>query len=259
MTIMRRSTPYSAYAAVYDRIGQRAFGERMAASILNLLSERQCSPRSVLDLGCGTGSATLAFAHAGLEAIGVDVSPQMLEHARRHAAEKLLPVAFHEADMCELNLEKRYELVTCIYDAFNYLEDERSVMRFFAIALHHLEGNGHLVFDMNTRARLTNSWEQGLMLAGDSDDLYVTYRSWFDPAIDASPLVVTAFVRDANGCWRRFDEEHVERAWPIDQVTGWLERAGFRICEVMGYIDSTGEFLRPAGEDHGRVVFVASR
>ena len=83
---MRYWIPYSKYAQVYDRIGQRAFGERMAGVILDLLGKRRVYPRNVLDLGCGTGAATVAFARGGLKTTGVDRSPQMLEHARASAA-----------------------------------------------------------------------------------------------------------------------------------------------------------------------------
>ncbi len=70
---------------------------------------------------------------------------------------------------------------------------------------------------------------------------------------------MTAFVRDESGCWQRYDEEHVERAWPIERVEVWLHEAGFRVHEVLGYVDASGEVQRPAREEHGRVVFVASR
>ena len=256
---MRFSPPYSAYAQVYDRIGQRAFGERMAGVMIEVLAERGFHPRSVLDLGCGTGSATLAFARIGLESVGVDCSAQMLERARLHTGAALLTARFIEANMTDLQLTQQFELATCIYDAINYLEDEGEVMRFFHSVYRQLTPGGFFLFDMNTRARLSSSWEQGLVLAGDSDDLYVTYRSWFDPASDASPLVMTAFIRDEHGCWQRYDEEHVERAWPIDQISGWLREVGFRVHEVFGYIDATGDVQRPGTEAHGRVVFVTSR
>ncbi len=45
LTTMRFSPPYSAYAQVYDRIGQRAFGERMAAVVLEVLAARSVFPR----------------------------------------------------------------------------------------------------------------------------------------------------------------------------------------------------------------------
>ena len=256
---MRFSPPYSAYARIYDRIGQRAFGERMAAVILNELTAIDIHPRSVLDLGCGTGSATLAFARAGLKVTGLDRSSDMLSRAQRLAEESQLQVTFLEGDMTDIRLSDRFDLVTCIYDAVNYLADEAELTRFFKSVVSVLAPGGAFVFDMNTRHRLMSSWEQGLVLAGDADDLYVTYRSWFDEAIDASPLIVTAFMRNPDESWSRFDEEHVERAWPIIDVGAWLQDGGFRIQQIAGVIDSTGDLIRPASEDHGRVFFLATR
>ena len=40
----------------------------------------------VLDIGCGTGSTTLAAAATGAEAVGIDISEPMIAHARRRAA-----------------------------------------------------------------------------------------------------------------------------------------------------------------------------
>lgn len=256
---MRLVPPYSAYAEIYDDIGQRAFGERMASVILHVLSVQGISPKSVLDLGCGTGSATLAFARAGLTATGLDRSPQMLQRAREHAIQERSTARFISGDMTAHGLSAEFDLVTCIYDAINYLEDESELKSFFGSVHDALEPGGIFAFDMNTRHRLHSSWEQGLMLAGDSENLFVTYRSWFDTALDASPLVITAFVRESDTCWRRFDEEHIERAWPIDDVASLLRHAGFEVDRVAGYVDSTGDLVQPAREDHGRVLFFASR
>ena len=256
---MRYSPPYSAYARIYDKIGQRAFGERMAAVILAELAKLGRFPTSVLDLGCGTGSATLAFARAGLRATGIDRSPEMLERARALANAGALDITLIQGDMLDPQVDSKVDLVTCIYDAANYLADDAEIRRFFASVSSMLTPDGAFAFDLNTRHRLSNSWEQGLMLAGDSPDLYVTYRSWFDESIDASPLIVTGFERVSDTCWRRFDEEHIERSWPIDQVTVWLADAGFQVELVAGYIDSTGDLIHPAREDHGRVLFIAGR
>jgi SAM-dependent methyltransferase len=50
----------------------------------------------VLDVGCGTGSTTLAFARAGARCVGVDISEPMIRAARARAAG--LAVEFVRAD-----------------------------------------------------------------------------------------------------------------------------------------------------------------
>ncbi|MEU8269298.1 class I SAM-dependent methyltransferase [Sphaerisporangium sp. NPDC049002] len=53
------------------------------------------SPSDVLDLGCGTGSLTLLLAERGHRPVGVDLSPLMVEQARR----KLTTAGFEVAVM----------------------------------------------------------------------------------------------------------------------------------------------------------------
>jgi SAM-dependent methyltransferase len=49
-------------------------------------------PTGVLDLGCGTGSLSLLLAQIGHRVTGVDVSPTMVDHARRKLAAANLEV-----------------------------------------------------------------------------------------------------------------------------------------------------------------------
>ena len=62
---------------------------------------RAASPRSVLDVGCGTGSTTLAVAQA-LDAdgrcLGIDLSEPMIALARARAARERIPAEFICAD-----------------------------------------------------------------------------------------------------------------------------------------------------------------
>src|SRR5262252_9575614 len=50
---------------------------------LPALFARQVTGRRALDFGCGTGRSTRFLRDLGFQAIGVDVSPPMLERARR--------------------------------------------------------------------------------------------------------------------------------------------------------------------------------
>jgi len=82
------------YAAVFDA-EPRPHNERLRAAA-------GIAPRDrVLDVGCGTGQTTRDAARAATDgsALGIDLSAQMLEHARRIAAEEgLANVSFLQAD-----------------------------------------------------------------------------------------------------------------------------------------------------------------
>ena len=82
------------YAAVFDA-ETRPHNERLRAAA-------DIAPRDrVLDVGCGTGQTTRDAARAATDgsALGIDLSAQMLDHARRISAEEgLANVSFLQAD-----------------------------------------------------------------------------------------------------------------------------------------------------------------
>ena len=58
-----------------------------------------------LDVGCGTGAVAMRAARAGADVTGVDLSPVMVETARRRAAEEGLEIAYDVGDAENLPYE----------------------------------------------------------------------------------------------------------------------------------------------------------
>jgi SAM-dependent methyltransferase len=96
-------------SALWNGTGARAWVEtqqvmdQMFEPMERLLVEPLSGTRSsaVLDIGCGTGSTTLAAARrlgAQVRCVGLDISAPMIEMARARAAREGLPVSFVAAD-----------------------------------------------------------------------------------------------------------------------------------------------------------------
>ncbi len=68
----------------------------------------------VLDVGCGPGRHSLALARLGIEAHGVDLSPEFIALARAAAATEDLPATFQELDVRDLAFEGEYDAVLCL-------------------------------------------------------------------------------------------------------------------------------------------------
>src|SRR5829696_1540808 len=56
----------------------------------------------VLDVACGTGNATIPAAQAGGDATGLDITPELLEDARRNAADAGVEIEWVEGDAEDL-------------------------------------------------------------------------------------------------------------------------------------------------------------
>ena len=86
--------------------------------------------KRVLELGCGGGQCSIAFARAGATAIGVDVSAGQLAHARRLSEEAEVKVELRQGDMADLAFLRAdsIDLAFSSY-AFQYVEDLNRVFR----------------------------------------------------------------------------------------------------------------------------------
>src|SRR3954453_123748 len=79
---VRASYDRSADAYVETGMGELA-GEAWLRAALAAFAEDVRGLGPVLDVGCGPGHVNAHLARLGLDARGVDLSPRMIEHARR--------------------------------------------------------------------------------------------------------------------------------------------------------------------------------
>src|SRR5512143_3370795 len=90
----RRGEAWVEAQALLDRLFL-PFETRLADEVASVAAPR------VLDVGCGTGSTTIAIARrlpAGGRSVGVDISEPMIAAARARAERERVPAAFVRAD-----------------------------------------------------------------------------------------------------------------------------------------------------------------
>lgn len=89
----------------------------------------------LLDAGCGAGQPAIAFARHGCDVVAVDLSPEMLAHARVNAAEAGVGIEFREGDLGALpDPEASFDRVHCRC-VLQYSPDPAGVLRGFARVL----------------------------------------------------------------------------------------------------------------------------
>jgi SAM-dependent methyltransferase len=70
------------------------------------------APRTVLDFGCGVGRLLMPFAKIAEDVVGLDVSPSMLQEARRNCEEQQVQnVRLFESDDALSNLSGSFDLI----------------------------------------------------------------------------------------------------------------------------------------------------
>jgi len=93
-------------------IGQMIAAEQ-ARVLANMIGRIQ--DRTILDVGTGTGRAALLLARGAARVTAVDASEEMLEEARRRAAEQMVKVDFQRGDAHHLEFQDRsFDVVVCL-------------------------------------------------------------------------------------------------------------------------------------------------
>ena len=250
---------YDHYAPLYDGSGQIRFALLMAQYLREVLEKHPVAGRRMLDVACGTGTLALLMAEGGWRVVGLDSSEAMLMQARA----KSDGIDFIDGDMRAISalaetykdalaLHASFDLATCAYDSLNYLQTSEELLACFEGIAWALQAGGLFVGDMNTRWFLEHDW--GECEVQEQPGYVQINRSHYDTANSTSTLLLTGFVGDDERGYERFDERHVERAYPLEEVTVLLEQAGLRVEAT--YDSFT--FLQPT-ERTQRIMWVARK
>ena len=236
------SRPFAAaYADVYDAL----YADKDYLAECDLIEEAfrrfgDGATRSVLDLGCGTGSHALLLARRGYELTGVDCSPAMLRHARAKAERDGLPITWQEGDVRTVEAGAPFDAVLLMFAVLSYQRTNADVRATLANARRHLRGGGLLILD---------AWHGPGVLADPPQD-----RTKVVPTADGSVVRRASARLDARRhlcrvCYRlsqttsdgdrASEETHVVRYFFPPELGRYLELCGFNplVLSPFGTLD----------------------
>jgi SAM-dependent methyltransferase len=246
---------YAKFAAVYHRGPYPTFALRMAELLPALLIRFDAHPTRLLDIACGEGSFAAAMARRGMQVTGLDRSEQMLDFARQRSADERLDIHWVPGDMTTLDFPPTFDLVTCWFDSLNYVMELADLEKVFSGVHHALLPDGLFIFDMNTLYGLAVGWtRQTTYVQQDFEDLLELHCTQFDYDRSIARVHVTVFERQ-DETWTRFDEEHLERGYPVEQIQVSLEAVGLQVLGMFGNITE----LTGVKDDTGRVWLVVQK
>jgi SAM-dependent methyltransferase len=131
---------WSAYREGLDVAAYERRWERLAAAGVDPHGEvalvKTYAPGSVLDAGCGTGRVAVELARRGVAVVGVDSDADMIAAARAKAPD----LRWVTADLAELDLPERVDVVVLAGNVVPYVADDRRARAVAACARHLVPG-----------------------------------------------------------------------------------------------------------------------
>lgn len=222
---------YHALAASYDRLTNDVDYQAVVDFYFQILEHEGLSPRTALDLACGTGSVSVLLAEKGLDVTAVDISEEMLCEASRKAMEHDVPVRFVCQPLQKLCVPRAVDLAVCALDSLDYITDPRDCQKAIYRIYKSLNPGGCFIFDVNTPEKLRAM--DGQVFLDEDDDVYCVWRGEFDEKTNICSYGMDLFQREGD-VWHRSFEEHCEYAYSEKQLIGYLKDAGFTDIQVFG-------------------------
>jgi SAM-dependent methyltransferase len=248
---------YAAIADVYD-----LWSADVTADVPFYVSEARSSGGPVLEVGVGTGRVAVAIARAGVEVVGIDVSPSMLARARRRVADEAMTdrIELIEADMRGFELGRTFPLAVLPYRVLSHALTTDEQLRTLKAVREHIQPGGRIVFNLPvpTGAELRGTdglHREGRFRLDDGTDAVLWRQTDLEPA---TQLLRSAFVVDhLDGDGRvtaRVHGESTSRLAAPGEIEHALARAGLRLVDRWGWFDR-----RPYGPDSTELVWAAVR
>ena len=201
--------------------------------------------RSVLDAACGTGMHAIAFARAGLRSAGADLSPVMIEQARRNAADTGVSVDFRVAGFGGIarELPGPFDAVTCLGNSLPHLTTDTALAACLSDFREVLRPGGLLVIQNRGYDRLLRERQRVAPVAargsGDAETLFVRVTDFPPPGAesdDAITFTIVTLKRSGAG-WKQTAQSTELRALRRTVLEKALLDAGFEEPRFSGSYD----------------------
>lgn len=242
---------YESFARVYDELMDEVPYEEWADFIRQKLGEYAIREGLMLELGCGTGKMMELMGDAGFDMIGVDSSMEMLQIAQEKSQEGNKDFLYLWQDMREFELYGTVRAVISICDSINYITNPEELTQVFRLVNNYLDPGGIFLFDFNTEYKYRELMGE-TVIAEDREDVSFIWYNSYDEAEHFNEIDLRVFVREEDGRYRKFEEEHLQRGYTLPEIKQMIHEAGMEF--LAAYDGYTG---RAADEKSERIVVTA--
>ena len=220
---------YTSFAEVYDTFMDNVPYEEWADYLVRKLKEYGIEDGLVLELGCGTGSMTELLASKGYDMIGVDNSEDMLEIALEKRVESGHDILYLQQNMQEFELYGTVRAVISVCDSVNYVTDEEELTEVFRLVNNYLDPRGIFIFDFNTEFKYREILGEQV-IAEDRKECSFIWDNYYDRLKKINEYELTLFVQseDDPDLYRKYHEEHFQKAFTLEKIKTMLEEAGLK-------------------------------
>ena len=239
---------YGDFAYFYDKLMYDLDYEKIYKFIRKVLGKKSLEPELILEMACGTGGLTEKLAR-DYKIHAFDLSDDMLSVCENKIRSKNLKL--FKQNMVGFSAPASYDALFSVGDSLNYVTDEKDFEAAIKSSYDHLKDGGIFIFDLNTEYKFKNIPP---VTVDEVEDVLYLWENIYDEEEKLNTYGVNFFRNIKDNDYKRFYEEHLERAYDLPFVKNLLGKTGFKDIEV--YDDY--EF-KEVSDETSRYTFITMR
>lgn len=142
---------FGSYSRYYDLLYRDKDYVKEAQFVQKLLQKYGVGAKSILELGCGTGTHAALLAKEEYQVHGIDLSAGMLQQATNRLSNLPAEVAsrleFSPGDIRTIRINKQFDAAISLFHVISYQISNEDLQSAFATAKAHLKPGGVFIFD----------------------------------------------------------------------------------------------------------------
>lgn len=136
------------YAHYYNSFYQEKDYKAEALQVDRLLKKYGSDVHKVINYGCGTGRHDMELKKLGYDCTGIDMSPLMIDIAKKNSEKENADIGFSVADIRTYNPAERFDAVISLFHVMSYQTGNEDILQAFRAARKALDIGGVFLFDV---------------------------------------------------------------------------------------------------------------
>ncbi len=251
------------YAKYYNAFYTDKDYKKESNYILDVLKKENHFPKTLLDLGCGTGKHGYQFALHNIEVTGIDLSNDMIKMGRDFLNSQNYPESASKPTLVNGNIQnfrlnKTFDTLTCLFHVISYQTTEEEILNCLKTAYEHLNNGGFFMFDFWYGPSVLKDRPSHREKTVQIEDSLITKIS--DPYIDINKNIVDVkyliTVKDKiTNNTTTFSELHKMRYWFLPELLYLAKESNFLIKNTGGWLKDS----EPTDDDWGAWILLQKK
>lgn len=227
---------FRAYSKYYDLLYRDKNYQEESRYVADILRNNDPSVKTILELGCGSGSHALFLCEDGFDVTGIDRSVDMVAAARKKNISGFKPV---QGDISEFHIDQKFDACIALFHVISYLTGNQSLINCFKLTNAHLKNNGLFLFDVwyspavysqKPEIRIKRLEDDKIMVTRIAEPVMHHQRNVVDVSFEVS------VINKEDAFSETIKEKHPMRHFSIPEIELLANHTGFEVVHAEEFL-----------------------